>query len=201
MTSTTRMTATTRMTFTTAAARGRRGERGSAFVVALLVLLVLTIAGLALTLMTQTEMRIGANERETNRTFYAADSGINVSTGRTLWLGASQQQIPPILLNTTQQDKNLSSAPPLTFADQVTVTPLWQLHTDAINKTSTNQNQQTKYVKATYLVNATATRVGQNGPTASPYTQTMAQRVVAAMIAIQPSTESLNYHPPTGLKQ
>ncbi|MBV8202862.1 MAG: hypothetical protein JOZ15_19775, partial [Acidobacteria bacterium] len=57
-----------------------RGERGSAFIVALLVLVVLTIAGLALTLMTQTEMRIGANEREANRTFYASDSGIQVST-------------------------------------------------------------------------------------------------------------------------
>jgi hypothetical protein len=194
-------TARTAASPTTAAAHPRRGERGSAFTIALLVLLVLTIAGLALTLMTQTEMRIGANERETNRTFYAADSGINVSTARTLWLGTNPQQIPPILLNTTQQDQNLPSPPPLTFADQVTVTPLWQLHTDALNKSSINQNQQIKYVKTTYIVNATATRVGQNGPSASPYTQTMAQRVVAAMIAIQPSTESLNYHPPSGLKQ
>jgi hypothetical protein len=183
------------------AAAARRGERGSAFVIALLVLLVLTIAGLALTLMTQTEMRIGANERETNRTFYAADSGINVSTARTLWLGVSPQQIPPILINTTQQDTNASSAPALTFADQVTVTPLWLIHTDPPYKGQINQNQQTKYVKATYIVNATATRVGQSGPSASPYTQTMAQRVVAAMMGIQPSTEALNYHPPSGLKQ
>jgi PilX N-terminal len=198
------MTATTAITAAvpaTAAARARRGERGSAFIIALLVLLVLTIAGLALTLMTQTEMRIGANERETNRTFYAADSGIHVSTARTLWLGVSQQQIPPILLNTTQQDQNLSSAPPLTFADQVTVTPLFQMRSDTLlPKSSINQNQQIRYVKATYAVNATSTRVGQNG-TSSPYTQTMAQKVVAAMIAIQPSTESLNYNPPTGLKQ
>jgi hypothetical protein len=202
MTAMTAMTAANcRLSTTAAAAGARRGERGSAFTIALLVLLVLTIAGLALTLMTQTEMRIGANERETNRTFYAADSGINVATARTLWLGANPQQIPPILLNTTQQDQNLSSPPPLTFADQITVSPLWQLHTDAINKSSINQNQQIKYVKNTYIANASATRVGQSGGGSSPYTQTMAQRVVGAMIAIQPSTESLNYHPPTGLKQ
>lgn len=197
------MTAITAMTAApaTAATRARRGERGSAFIIALLVLLVLTVAGLALTMMTQTEMRIGANERETNRTFYAADSGIHVSTARTLWLGVSQQQIPPILLNTTQQDQKLSSPPPLTFEDQVTVTPLFQMRSDALlPKSSINQNQQIRYVKATYAVNATSTRVGQNTGS-STYTQTMAQKVVAAMIAIQPSTESLNYNPPTGLKQ
>lgn len=196
------MTATTATTPTTAPSRNRRGEQGSAFVVALLVLLVLTIAGLALTLMTQTEMRIGANERETNRTFYAADSGINVSTGRTLWLGDNPQAIPPILLNTTQQDQNLSSAPPLTFSDQITVTPLWLLHTEYAYKASINQNQSPKYMNFTYIVNSTATRVGQSGPATSPYTQTMAQRIISAMVAIQPTPESItNFNPPTGLKQ
>jgi hypothetical protein len=192
----------TTMTPATTTTRNRRGEHGSAFTVALLVLLVLTVAGLALTLMTQTEMRIGANERETNRTFYAADSGINVSTGRTLWLGDSPQAIPPILINTTQQDQSLSSAPPLTFSDQITVTPLWLLHTEYAYKASINQNQNPKYLNFTYIVNSTATRVGQSGPVASPYTQTMAQRIVSAMVAIQPTPETVtNYNPPTGLKQ
>jgi hypothetical protein len=196
------MTATTARTPEQAPGRNRRGEQGSAFTIALLVLLVLTIAGLALTLMTQTEMRIGANEREANRTFYAADSGINVSTGRTLWLGDSPQAIPPILLNTTQQDQNLSSPPPLTFSDQITVTPLWLLHTEYAYKASINQNQNPKYMNFTYIVNSTATRVGQSGPTASPYTQTMAQRIISAMVAIQPTPESINnFNPPSGLKQ
>jgi Tfp pilus assembly protein PilX len=178
----------------------RRGERGTAFVIALLVLLVLTIAGLALTLMTQTEMRIGANEREANRTFYASDSGIQVSTARTLWTANTTQTLT-ILLNTTQQDQTLSSAPPLTFEDQIVVTPLYAIHTQPCEFCQVNQNLQIKYAYTTHVVNVSTTRVGQFG-TSNPYTQTMAQQVVASMIGIQPTPQgnAIVYHPPTGLK-
>ena len=67
-------------------------------------------AVLALTLMTQTEVRIGANEREANRTFYASDSGIHVSSARTLWGGTNTQTLT-VLLNTTQQDTGASTPP------------------------------------------------------------------------------------------
>lgn len=62
----------------------RRGEAGSAYLVAILALVVLTIVGLSLALITQTEMQIGANEKLIERSFYAADSGIDLSTARTL---------------------------------------------------------------------------------------------------------------------
>lgn len=62
----------------------RPSETGSAYLVAILALVVLTIAGLALALITQTEMQIGANEKMIERAFYAADSGISVSTSRAL---------------------------------------------------------------------------------------------------------------------
>jgi Tfp pilus assembly protein PilX len=180
--------------------RRRRGERGTAFVIALLVLLVLTIAGLALTLMTQTEMRIGANEREANRTFYASDSGIQVSTARTLWTANTTQTLT-ILLNTTQQDQTLSSAPPLTFEDQIVVTPLYAIHTQPCEFCQVNQNLQIKYAYTTHVVNVSTTRVGQFG-TSNPYTETMAQQVVASMIGIQPTPQgnAIVYHPPTGLR-
>lgn len=162
----------------------RRAERGSAFVVALLVLLVLTIAGLALTLLTQTEMRIGANEREANRTLYAADSGIEVSTARTLW--AKNDRTLQIVLNTTQQDTNSGSAPPLTFGDQIVVTPLHTADTQKMGVTSLNQNQPTQYVVTTSLVNSSTTRTGQLGAV----NQAMAQKVLGAMIALQPRDEA-----------
>jgi hypothetical protein len=63
---------------------GRPSEAGSAYLVAILALVVLTIAGLSLALITQTEMQIGANEKMIQRSFYAADSGISISTARTL---------------------------------------------------------------------------------------------------------------------
>lgn len=171
----------------------RRRERGSAFIVALLVLLVMTVAGLALTLMTQTEVRIGANEREANRTFYASDSGIHVSSARTLY--AKNTQTLTVLLNTTQQDTGASSAPPLTFADQISVTPLYPLNTGPCFETSMNQNQPTQYAAVTHLVNATSLRAGQLGST----TQNMAQKLVGSMIELQPwpKADAIRYHPQT----
>jgi len=175
----------------------RRRERGSAFIVALLVLVVMTIAGLALTLMTQTEVRIGANEREANRTFYASDSGINVSSARTLY-GGKYTQTLTILLNATQQDTGASTAPPLTFADQITVTPLYAMYSGSADKTSKNQNQQTPYSAVTHIVNVTTVRVGQLTGS-HPYTQNMAQRIVVSMIELQPwaTANAFPYHPQT----
>jgi len=62
----------------------RSSEAGSAYLVAILALVVLTIAGLAVALITQTEMQIGANEKMIERSFYAADSGIALAAARTL---------------------------------------------------------------------------------------------------------------------
>lgn len=62
----------------------RAAETGSAYLVAILALVVLTIAGLSLALITQTETQIGANEKMIERAFYAADSGIAISTARAL---------------------------------------------------------------------------------------------------------------------
>jgi Tfp pilus assembly protein PilX len=187
--------------------RGRRGasgeqdERGSAFIVALLVLVVLTIVGLALTFMTQTEMRIGANEREANRTFYASDSGIQVSTAATLWTANTSQTLQ-ILLNTTVQDTGVSTAPATTFYDQIVVTPLYAIHTQPCKFCQINQNQQVKYTYTTHVVNVTTSRTGSSGPAANPFTQVLAQKVVASMIGLQPSPEAnaMVYNPPPGIK-
>jgi len=62
----------------------RRREAGSAYVAALLVLVLLTIIGLSLSLVTQTEMQIGANENMIERVFYASDAGIDIATATTL---------------------------------------------------------------------------------------------------------------------
>ena len=81
----------------------RPAERGSAYLVALLVLVLLTIIGLSLSLITQTEMQIGANERLIERSFYVADSGISLATARTLvtrrpaWSEPRSSTIPAIL--------------------------------------------------------------------------------------------------------
>ena len=67
-----------------AVVRKRAHQQGSAYVITLLALVVLTILALSLTLVTQSEMQIGTNERIIQRIFYAADSGIAATTARAL---------------------------------------------------------------------------------------------------------------------
>jgi len=159
--------------------RRRAGERGSAFTVALLVLLVLTISGLAVTLMTQTELRIGSNERTANRSLYASDSGVEVATARKLYIGPEYHD-NVFLLNTTLQDTGL--APNTTFADQVTVTPLIPLAVQYCNLCMVNKGMSQSYSYISYVVNSTAVRNGVNGAA----TQTVATKLLGATIGMQP---------------
>ena len=69
---------------------GRR-QSGSAYILTLLALLVISVLGLSLVFITQTEMEIGSNERTIQRVFYAAESGLAISTARIL---VSQDYLP-----------------------------------------------------------------------------------------------------------
>ena len=62
--------------------RPHRAQQGSVYVITLVVLLVLTVLGLSAALITQSEMQIGVNERLAETMFYAAGSGIEVSTAK-----------------------------------------------------------------------------------------------------------------------
>jgi Tfp pilus assembly protein PilX len=172
----------------------RHGERGSAFTVALVVLVVLTITGLALTLMTQTELRIGANEREANRTFYATDAGIHFTTARDVWY--NDKETFTFTLNSTQQD-NPSATGPMTFSDQVVVTPLYAIHVQPCNFCGINQNQSGgEKATITAVVNVTTSRVGKLANTS----QTYSQKLIGAMIGMQPFPKDhgqFNGPPPT----
>ena len=53
-----------------------RSERGAALVLSIIVIFILTILGIALMFSTTTEFQIAGAETAVNRTFYAADSGI-----------------------------------------------------------------------------------------------------------------------------
>jgi Tfp pilus assembly protein PilX len=167
-----------------ARARQRAGERGSAFVVALLVLLVLTISGLAVTLMTQTELRIGGNERTANRSLYASDSGIQVSTARKVNLGG-ESVTHYFYINTTLEDTGATAA--TTFSDQVTITPLIPLSTQYCNLCQVNKGLSQGYSMIVYGVNSTAVRTGTNADYGS---QTLASKLLGATIKMQPQPNS-----------
>jgi hypothetical protein len=169
----------------------RSGQRGSAFIVALLVLLVLTVAGLALTLMTQTEVRIGANERTTNRTLYASESGIQVATARQLYIGPDLQA-HTFMLNTTQQDAGnvTSTTPASTFSDQITITPLVPVGVQPCPGCQVNQNLSMQYSTINFVVNSTSVRTGASGAVKEAFSS----KLLGSMIGLfpQPSQNAAN---------
>ena len=59
-----------------------RREQGSVYILALLVLLILTVVGLSLSLVTQSEMQIGVNERLSHQAFHMSTAGIDIATAK-----------------------------------------------------------------------------------------------------------------------
>jgi Tfp pilus assembly protein PilX len=170
---------TSRLPLSPSRPRASAAERGSAFVVALLVLLVLTISGLAVTLMTQTELRIGSNERTANRSLYASDSGIQVATARKSYLGA-EPVTHTFQINTTLEDTGGTAN--TTFSDQVTITPLIPLSTQYCNLCQVNKGMSQAYTQIVFGVNSTAVRTGVNGA----FNQALASKILGATIKMQP---------------
>ena len=56
--------------------RRTRSERGVALVIAILTLFILTVFGIALLFTTSTELQVSSAETTVNKSFYAADSGV-----------------------------------------------------------------------------------------------------------------------------
>jgi hypothetical protein len=69
----------------------RSSETGSAYIIALLVLVVLSILGLSLSLISQTEVQIGANELTAHRALYGAEGGVHFGISRMLTVNSSVQ--------------------------------------------------------------------------------------------------------------
>lgn len=150
-------------------------ERGSAYVVTLLAMVVLTILALSLTLITQSEMQIGTNERIVQRIFYAADAGIAASVSRALVTNDFSERT--ILLDEPD------SGPILSFTNQIGISHLVPILDSPCNLCEINNAgtySENAYRKIGHAVSVFATRVG--GPTD---TQTAA-KFISAMIDIQP---------------
>ena len=160
-------------------------EEGSAYLVALLGLVVLTLLGLTLSIITQTEMRMGANERVLQRVFYAADSGFGVSVSRALVQGDYSGK--------TFTLPDPSSPPSFDFRHSVAVTPLVPVLSAPCNLCQIN-NAGTygakQYHKISHAVAVDAQRVG--GEVDNP--GLVAQKSLSAMIDIQPLESTPDAH-------
>ena len=146
----------------TLTSRSRR-ERGSAYIVVLLALVVLTIIGLSLVMVTQTEVQLGSNERTISRTFFGANSGLDVATGRHL-LENEDRSLTYI--------QNISSLGGQSLADQIQVSKITILSTAPCDFCPVNENGQ-KYVNANTSVSSIARRVAWGGGGMPPSTATV----------------------------
>ncbi|HEV7668095.1 MAG TPA: PilX N-terminal domain-containing pilus assembly protein [Thermoanaerobaculia bacterium] len=154
-------------------AGGLSAEQGSAYIVALLLLLLLTVIGLSLSLVTQNELQIGANEKMINRVFYAADSAIMESTSRALILGEFQAG--------SSFTSDLGS--PANLGIQVQRNSYTRLNSPYCALCEINQQPgEEPYRAITYFVDVTASRTG----TAGGSTVAMAEKRLNAMVDIQP---------------
>lgn len=167
-----------------AAAEPPRAQAGSAYIAALLVLVVLTVIGLALALITQSEMQIGANERVQQRMFYAANSGIAASTARALTnadyssttyrlgdVGGSFITVPSSATNFVRPGFDVQVSPFLPILDS-------PCHLCEINQIGTYNERSFRSINHAVTVVAIR-RQGVSGAT-------LGQKTLSSMIEVQP---------------
>lgn len=165
-----------------------RSEQGSAYIIVLLVLVVIAIFGIALSMITQTEMQVGSNERTLNRVFYAADAGIELAVARAV-VSADHT---PITFTYTDNGATMASGT-LGLGTQVEVTAFHPIQVAACNLCEIN-NVGTYQDKAFYKVNhAVTVRASRFASlTAGVQRTPLAQKTVSAMVEIQPFRPSVD---------
>jgi len=154
-------------------------ESGSAYLMALLVLVVLTIIGLALVLVTQSEMSIGSNERTLQRVFYDADSGIAIATARVL----VNNDHRAVTLTLPEAGTGALGVSILPFQSELHLAPVVPLSDAPCNLCELNNAgtyNERAYRKITDVITVTATRRTATDPTP------LAQKTISAMIEVQP---------------
>ncbi len=156
--------------------RHRRPARqhGSAYLVTLLSLVVLTIIGLSLSLVTQTERQIGANERTVQRIFYAADSGISAATARAVITFDYSPRTYEL------RDEDTPSA--LDIRHEIDISPFVPLLSSPCNLCEINRAGMygaQNYYRVNHGVTVTATRRGLGDVV-------LAQKGLSAMVDLQP---------------
>jgi hypothetical protein len=131
---------------------GGDGEQGSAYLVALTALVVLSILGISVSLVTQTEIVASSQERILERTFYAAESGLEVAIAKALGEGhfGSTEHVAA---RTELEQGNL-----MNVRERVQSSPFFCLGDTPCHLCSVNQG--TLYVRRNHLVAANATRAG-----------------------------------------
>lgn len=152
-----------------------RGASGSAYILVLVAVVVLIIMGLSLAFLTQTEVRIGANDRVISRVFYAAESGIAAATARAI--------VTADYTGHSYTIKEAATVKGLDFKSTVEVSPVLPILDAPCNLCEINDSgaySEKSFRKIDHAVTAVATRYAGNG------TVPLAQKGLTAMVEVQP---------------
>ena len=168
------------MTHRNAIASRRNGEAGSAYVAVLVVLVVLTILGLALVLVTQTEVQIGVNERQATRVVYAADSGVRAATATVL---VTADYEPKTLFVGDGFDPT-SPTTTVRVGERIEISPFFPILDAPCNLCSINQGSE--FFQVNHAVTAQATRIGWTGAAPDASSPQFAQKTISLLVEIQP---------------
>ena len=153
--------------------RRPRTPAGSAYLITLLALVVLTIMALGLSVVTQSEMLIGSNERTIQRVFYAADSGISIATANALVAADYSSKVI-----TLPEPGSL-----LGVEYEVELSPFYPLLNAPCNLCQINDAGQygsKQFFKNDYAVTSIATRKD------AADTAVLAQKTLSAVVEVQP---------------
>lgn len=156
-------------------------ERGSSFLITLLVLFVLTALGLSLVMVTQTAVLVGSQERVIEKTFYAAESGLEVSIARALAEGdftaATHVRIK----------SDLEAGTPTDVRERVESSTFFCLGEAPCDLCSVNQGRA--YMRRNHLLAARATRYAP-GPGGSEVQ--LGRKFLSTMVDVEPFQSTLH---------
>ena len=160
-------------------ARTPERQRGSAYLLTMMVLIVMTVVGLSLSLVTQTEMQLGATEKMIQETFYAADSGVAVGISRALT--RNEQDPFNYLMNREDREKNFH------LINRINVSPFQAILNMPCNFCEINPNDN-PYANVNHAVTAFSERLGWvgTGTDVPDDAQVRARRSVSVMVELQP---------------
>ncbi len=157
-----------------------RSEEGSSYVIALLALFVLTILGLALVVLTQNEVQIGANERTINRVFYASEAGAAISIAKTL-TSKDYSENTAVFIETHPggANNNIASVAKSTLMIPTNISYCSWCPTDA---------DGTQYFRVTHMLNVTTDVLSwAGGATTPPANATnLGEKTIGLVLVAQP---------------
>jgi hypothetical protein len=136
----------------------RLRQRASAFLMAMIVLAVLTVVGLSLSMVTETEMRLGETEKVINEQFFANEAGSTVQIA-TLLATNGLEGINVVVPSIAQSRSGNS---PLNTGYDVVGSGLAPVTTDELPYTKVNEGRGDKLFAFYYHMKTLARRTAWN---------------------------------------